>query len=121
MLENTLYKLNHHKNFTVAYFGGSITEGAGSSSYEKCWAGLTTAWLRERFPDCEIRGIQAAIGGTGSTLGLFRCDENVTAYKPDLVFYEFACNDSGDAFLPLAKTVKRSCISSGAPIRIPTS
>lgn len=103
MLENTLYKLNHHKSFTVAYFGGSITEGAGASSYEKCWAGLTTAWLRERFPDCEIKGVQAAIGGTGSTLGLFRCDENVTAYKPDLVFYEFACNDSGYAFLPLAK------------------
>ena len=62
MLENTAYKLKHGLGLTVAYFGGSITEGAGASSYASSWAGLTTAWLRERFPACAIRPVQAAIG-----------------------------------------------------------
>ncbi|MCQ2430991.1 MAG: GDSL-type esterase/lipase family protein [Clostridia bacterium] len=102
MLENTLYKLQHGEPVTIAYFGGSITEGAGSTSYDKCWAGLTTAWLREKFPACKITGIQAAIGGTGSTLGVYRCDENVVAYHPDIVLYEYDCNNSYDEFMPLA-------------------
>ena len=62
MLENTAYRLRNGTGMTVAYFGGSITEGAGSSSYDKCWAGRTTAWLRERWPECEINHVQAAIG-----------------------------------------------------------
>ena len=94
MLENTLYKLRNMPDFTVAYFGGSITEGAGASSYENCWAAKTTAWLREQFPKCRIRHIQAAIGGTDSTLGAFRCERDVCAHKPDLVFFEFSVNDS---------------------------
>ena len=101
MLENTLYCLTKRQKLTVAYFGGSITEGAGATDYKYSWAGRTTAWLRERFPDAEINGIQAAIGGTGSTLGVFRCEENVCAYHPDLIFYEYACNDSGGDFMTL--------------------
>jgi lysophospholipase L1-like esterase len=93
MLENTAYRLRNGTGMTVAYFGGSITEGAGSSSYDKCWAGRTTAWLRERWPECEINHVQAAIGGTDSTLGVHRCDRDVCSRHPDLVFYEFSVND----------------------------
>ena len=93
MLENTAYRLRNGKGLTVAYFGGSITEGAGSSTYGRCWAGMTTAWLREQWPGCEIRHIQAAIGGTDSTLGVHRCDRDVCSSRPDLVFYEFSVND----------------------------
>ena len=97
MLENTLYKLKNCKKFTVAYFGGSITEGAGASDEERlCWRALTTAWLRESFPECEITEVQAAIGGTGSELGAYRCDEDLASKKPDLVFYEFSVNDGGE-------------------------
>ncbi len=94
MLENTKYKLTKTDKLTVAYFGGSITEGAGASDYAHCWAGLTTKWLGEKYPNCEIKGIQAAIGGTGSTLGVHRFERDVLSYKPDLVFFEFAVNDS---------------------------
>jgi len=94
MLENSKYKLTHNQSFTVAYFGGSITEGAGSSDYAHCWAGLTTAWLQEKYPSCKINPIQAAIGGTGSLLGAYRCEEDVIRYRPDLVFFEYAVNDS---------------------------
>ena len=93
MLENLAYKLNNGKGITVAYFGGSITEGAGSSSYDKCWAGRTTAWLREKWPNCEINHVQAAIGGTDSSFGVHRCDRDVCKSHPDLVFFEFSVND----------------------------
>lgn len=94
MLNHTLKKLTTDKNFTVAYFGGSITEGAGASDASKTsWRALTTAWFAEHYPDAQVTEIQAAIGGTGSDLGIYRCDRDVLAKKPDLVFIEFAVND----------------------------
>ncbi|MBQ4612469.1 MAG: hypothetical protein IJB26_02830 [Clostridia bacterium] len=98
MLENVLYKLKNREKITVGYFGGSITEGAHASDQTRlCWRALTTTWLREQFPNCEITEIQGAIGGTGSVLGVYRCDRDLIAYKPDLVFYEFSVNDYGVA------------------------
>jgi hypothetical protein len=73
---------------SVAYIGGSITEAHG-------WRPFTTQWLREQFPKTEIREVNAAIGGTGSMLGVFRMYEHVMKYEPDLLFVEFAVNDSG--------------------------
>ncbi len=101
MLENTLYLLKNRKPLTVAYFGGSITEGAGASTYDNCWAAKTTAWLRKAYPSSEITHIQAAIGGTGSMLGTYRCDRDVCKHKPDLVFFEYAVNDSFGNYLEL--------------------
>ena len=99
MLNNTLYRLQHDKKLTVGYFGGSITEGAGASKPEFCWRSLTTAWFRETFPDCEIDAIQGAIGGTGSSLGIFRMENDLLSKNPDLVFIEFSVNDGcGDFF-----------------------
>ena len=106
MLENTAFRLNRGLGLTVAYFGGSITEGAGASSYASCYAALTTAWLRERWPNCPIRHVQAAIGGTDSTLGVYRCDREVCSVRPDLVFFEFAVNDSGMDFLTAVKNAE---------------
>jgi lysophospholipase L1-like esterase len=74
---------------SVAYIGGSITEANG-------WRPFTTKWLREQFPKTEIREINAAIGGTDSLLGAFRMTEHVMQYEPDLLFVEFAVNDSGN-------------------------
>ena len=106
MLNNTLYRLFNGGDLRVAYFGGSITEGAGASAYEQCWAAKTTAWLKSVYPRCRIRHVQAAIGGTDSTLGVFRCDRDVCAQKPDLIFYEFAVNDSGLDYLTALKNTE---------------
>ena len=106
MLHNTLYRLSSGRDLTVAYFGGSITEGAGATAYEKCWAAKTSAWLAQQYPACHIRHVQAAIGGTDSTLGVFRCDRDVCSEKPDLVFFEFAVNDSGLDYLTALKNTE---------------
>ena len=91
MLTNTLYRLNREKSLRVAYFGGSITEGGG----ENGWRRLTPKWFQARWPEAEITEINAAIGGTGTDLGVYRCDRDVIAYHPNLTFIEFAVNDSG--------------------------
>ncbi|THF80343.1 SGNH/GDSL hydrolase family protein [Cohnella fermenti] len=80
----------------IGYFGGSITVGEGASDRETAsWRALTTRWFRERFPGADIRERNAAIGGTGSDLGAFRCGEDLLDANPDLVFVEFAVNDAG--------------------------
>lgn len=94
MLDNTGYKLTREKKLTIGYFGGSITEGAGASREELCYRSRVTAWLREKYPDAEITPVQAAIGGTGTDLGMYRCEKDLTSKNPDLVFFEFAVNDS---------------------------
>lgn len=79
----------------VVYLGGSITEGAGASSKENCWASLVTEFFKQAYPDKTIHGINAGVGGTGSDYGLLRLDTDVIAKDPDLVFVEFAVNDTG--------------------------
>lgn len=96
MINNTKYKLTHDKKLNIAYFGGSLTEGAGSSDHSKTsYAALTTKWFRDNFPDAQISDFNASIGGTGTGLGMFRCNYDVLRHSPDLIFIEYATNDSG--------------------------
>lgn len=92
----TFSKIKAGEPVTIAYFGGSITAGAGASNGEKTsYRALTTTWLKQEFPNAKIKAVNAAIGGTGSDLGAFRCQNDVLSQKPDLVFVEFAVNDGG--------------------------
>ena len=96
MLSNTIYRLKKEKKLTVGYFGGSITEGAGATSWDNTsWRGLINKHLKETYPDVEFKEVMAAIGGTGTDFGLCRCEHDLLSGKPDLVFIEFATNDSG--------------------------
>jgi len=79
-------KLKAGKETTVAYFGGSITAAAG-------YRVKTFAWFKKTFPQATLKEVDAAIGGTGSDLGAFRCGADVVAKQPDLVFVEFNIND----------------------------
>lgn len=87
-LSNSIKKLKTGKNVTIAYLGGSITNHEGYRVY-------TTDWLKKEFPKANITSINAGIGGTGSDLGVFRLQNDVLKFKPDLVFVEFAVNDAG--------------------------
>ena len=81
-------KAHSGKEVRVAYFGGSITEQAG-------WRVKSLAWLKDRYPAAAFVEINAAIGGTGSEFGAFRMGWHVLRQNPDLIFVEFAVNDSG--------------------------
>lgn len=87
---HAMAKIQAGQEVTVAYLGGSITAANG-------WRPKTTAWLKKTFPNAKFKEIHAAIGGTGSDLGVFRLGRDVLQYNPDLLFVEFAVNDSGAA------------------------
>ena len=91
-----LDKLFENKEkINVVYFGGSITQGAVASNHNNSYAGLTAAWLKEKFGHNKVNYINKAVGGTSSVYGLLRLQRDVIANKPDLLFVEFAVNDSG--------------------------
>jgi len=78
----------------VAFLGGSITWGATASDPLKTsWRALVQEHFEKRFPNAHIKGIDAAIGGTPSELGVFRMDRDVLPHRPDLTFVEFSVND----------------------------
>lgn len=87
-LGNVLAKLQAGGEVRVAYFGGSITAAGG-------WRVKTQKWLQAAYPQAKLIEINAAIGGTGSDLGVFRCRQDVLSKNPDLIFVEFAVNDGG--------------------------
>jgi hypothetical protein len=74
----------------VGYLGGSITAQQG-------WRVKTLAHFQKTWPQAKFSEINAAIGGTGSDLGVFRVKQDVLDQRPDLLFVEFAVNDGGAA------------------------
>lgn len=87
-LPNVFGKLTRGETVRIAYFGGSITAQEG-------WRPQSLHWFRQQFPAATVEEINAAIGGTGTDLGVFRLRHDVLEARPDLVFVEFAVNDGG--------------------------
>lgn len=78
---------------TVGFLGGSITQGSLSSTPQTCYAYLVYQWWCQRFPNSQIRYINAGIGGTTSQFGVARVQEDLLQYQPDFVLMEFSVND----------------------------
>lgn len=98
VLSRTAARLIKDRHLTIGYLGGSLTAGSGASDPEKTsWRALTIQWFRDKFPEAKIDAVNAAIGGTGSDLGVYRVGMDLLEKKPDLVFVEFAVNDDGRA------------------------
>jgi hypothetical protein len=87
-LPNFKAKLDAGSSVKIAYLGGSITAAPG-------WRVQSRAWIQETYPNAKVDEIHAAIGGTGSDLGVFRLQNDALQHKPDLLFVEFAVNDGG--------------------------
>lgn len=78
---------------TIAFLGGSITQGSLASEQSLCYASRVYKWWTERFPKASITFINAGIGATDSQFGAARVDEDVLSYEPDMVQIEYAVND----------------------------
>lgn len=94
-LARVIRKLQAGEDVTIAYLGGSITQGS-SAGNDLCYARLTTDWFIKNFPDANINYVNAGIGATGSYIGIHRADRDVLAHDPDLVFIDFSVNDTHD-------------------------
>jgi lysophospholipase L1-like esterase len=109
-LQALFQKAARGEEVTLAFIGGSITQGAGATplpencyarkTYEgflellKEWSGLETSLDPSKIHFCK-----AGVGGTPSELGMVRFDRDVVRgadQVPDLVVVEFAVNDDGD-------------------------
>lgn len=89
------------EDVTIAFIGGSITQGAGATPINtECYAYKTYTGFVEMFGNGEnVHYVKAGVGGTPSELGMIRFDRDVLnegSIKPDIVVVEFAVNDEGD-------------------------
>lgn len=94
---NFIKRAQAGENLTVAFLGGSITQGARATTNKDCYAYRTYAWLQETFPQAKLTYHNAGIGGTTSHLGVGRVQEEVLSVEPDLVIVEFSVNDEDES------------------------
>jgi len=80
------------KEFTLLYFGDSVTEG-GDVDKDKRFTFLLGEWLKKEYPGTKFNIINSAIGGTNSFFGRERFARDVLKYKPDAVTIMFILND----------------------------
>lgn len=99
-LKKVIEKAQRGEEVTIAYIGGSITEGASSSSLFRSYAYLSFQHFRESFgadDGSNVKFVNAGMGGTPSALGVIRYERDVITHgrggQPDIVFIEFAVND----------------------------
>lgn len=91
-LNNIYKKLTVDKSARILYLGGSVTAGYGGNIGG--WRGLSMGWFSANFPTANIKYINTAIGESGTFLGTYRIQTDVIDQKPDLLFIEYAINDT---------------------------
>ncbi len=102
-LRAALQRARRGEDVTVAFIGGSITQGAGAVPiHTGCYAYRAfTGFCRAagRGTEENIHYCKAGVGGTPSELGMIRYERDVCrdgVVLPDVVVVEFAVNDEGD-------------------------
>ena len=92
------------EQITLAVIGGSVTEGAGASTYAECWASRFGVRFGNTYgagKGANVRLINAGVGGTPSPFGYMRYKRDIVDRVPetdpdgypDLVVIEFSVND----------------------------
>ncbi len=95
-LNEKLEKAMNGEKITVAYLGGSITEGVGGTP-DTCYAKLSYNYIAENFGKGDnVEYVNAGVSGTPSILGNLRVKKDVLDKNADIVFVEFAVNDGMD-------------------------
>lgn len=79
-------------SLTIGFIGGSITDARSRTR----WPEPVIAWFVDKFPNVKIIVENAAIGATGSDLGVFRAERDLIERNCNLIFVEFAVNDKDD-------------------------
>lgn len=103
-LKKVIERAQSGEVITLATIGGSITEGAGASSYQECWASrfhirFKTAYGAE--DGGNVCFVNAGVGGTPSPFGYMRYKREIVNRVPgkdsdglpDVVVIEFSVND----------------------------
>ncbi|MBQ8978394.1 MAG: SGNH/GDSL hydrolase family protein [Oscillospiraceae bacterium] len=93
-LADVMNRAEKGESITVAAIGGSITQGSLASTPTNCYASLFYKYWQDKFPDTDVKFVNAGIGGTNSYLGVHRADDQLLSHDPDVVIVEFSVNDT---------------------------
>lgn len=95
-MQEKIKKAQSGEDVTIAYLGGSITEGI-SAGPSLCWAKLSYEHFAEKYGTGDnVKYCNAGLSGTPSKLGILRLKRDVLVNKPDICFIEYAVNDAKD-------------------------
>ncbi|MDR3283846.1 MAG: SGNH/GDSL hydrolase family protein [Treponema sp.] len=95
-LAAAMRKLQSKGTVSIVALGGSITTGNAATPLDtNSWAGLVKAWWDAKATETGGKAVfhNSGCGGTDSAFASIRVQDHVLAYKPDVVFVEFAVND----------------------------
>lgn len=92
-IKTVIHKLKHGIPVSFVLLGGSITSGFQVRP-EQRFITLFENRLREMYPGCRLSVHNMAVSGTPSIFGLYQCIQYADHYQPDLVFIEYAINDT---------------------------
>lgn len=102
-IKRAIEKAQNGEEVTIAYLGGSITQGAGAKPiHTESYAFRSYEAFQKRFGKGNgenIRFVKSGAGGTSSELGITRYQKDVLrdgTVTPDILFIEYAVNDAGD-------------------------
>lgn len=103
-IKTVIQKAREGKDVSLAYIGGSITEGGGYNPNSACYAEVSATAFAKKYGVNEgknVHFINAGMSGTSSDIGIIRYRRDVVgrlpegSSYPDILFIEFAVNDSG--------------------------
>lgn len=90
-LWNKVEQAESGKQTTIAYIGGSITEGNG---LDTCYAKRSYNYFAQTFgTGSNVSYVNAGLSGTSSVVGLMRAQNDILDKNPDVIFIEFSVND----------------------------
>lgn len=88
-IPNVWNKLEKGEDITVAFVGGSVTQGY-------TWCNSVLRYLRQAYPNVTITDHNFGLSGTGTEVGVIRLDSDVFPTNPDLIFIEYGGNGGTD-------------------------
>ncbi len=110
------------EKLNIVFLGGSLTWGAQATDPQlTSYRALVGQKLEEHYPKAHFTFWDAAIGGVGSQLAVFRLERDVLSREPDLVFIDYAVNDGPYDVDPqrlasYESLVRRVILEAGAPV-----
>ncbi len=111
-LRKVFQRAERGESLTIAFLGGSITQGSLASKPDLCYAARVFAWWEKTFPKAKFTYVNAGIGATDSQFGCARAAEDVLSYEPDVISVEYAVNDENtDHYLETYEGVVRKLLS----------
>ncbi|MFT3951757.1 MAG: SGNH/GDSL hydrolase family protein [Oscillospiraceae bacterium] len=118
-MQEKIKKAQSGAETTVAYIGGSITEGLTAGA-DGCYAKLTYDHFAQTYGKGDnVKYVNAGLSGTPSILGNMRLARDVLSKNPDIVFIEFAVNDGTESDYQVSyESMVRTILSQDSDIAV---